>query len=77
MCTCVCLCVGMCRCPWSPEENIGTPGAEATDSYEPPNVGAGNWSFMRAANACVCLSHLPSSSNNHVGGLRINFVKKF
>lgn len=41
VCMHVCMCLGVCRCPWSPEGSVGSLQARATGSCELPSVGAG------------------------------------
>jgi hypothetical protein len=35
-------CTNACRCPWSPEEGIGSPRVVVKKVYEPPNMVPGN-----------------------------------
>ena len=38
---CVHVCTYVCMCLWSPEENVGPPGAGVTGDSELPSVSAG------------------------------------
>lgn len=41
VCMHVCMCLGACRCPWSPEDSVGSPQSRAIGSCELPSVGTG------------------------------------
>lgn len=72
---CVRTCPGVRRCSWSPEDGVRFPGPGGPESYDSPDIGAGNRTSARAPGTVDgCLSHLPSLSSAFLEGLLESFL---